>query len=476
MRKFLSRYHPRYVRSLVYMLQASEYSIRDYISWLHRVKDFTNVEQRKHLVTTPKAMAMLFLVFATQMVLYGGVFSLLFLSTSPIYIALFVCAFVLSPFILAYGILLPLMLLQFFVQLPVTYFKFLHARKILSHHKSVKIGIAGSFGKTSMRDILLTVLSEGKKTASPSGSYNTPLGISSFVKTLKGDEEVLIFEMGEYYRGDIAKLCNLVQPQIGIITGVNEAHFEKFKDIEETKKTIFELAEYSKERPVYVNGENARARAAAGRHHILYERTGTRAWSVPHAQTGLSGTTFTLLHGDKRLEIKTKLFGLHHIGPLCVAADIGLRLGLSYGQIERGLNKTKPFEHRLEPKTDQNGVVTLDDSYNGNPDGVVAVIDFLTSLSQHRRYYMTPGLVEMGTRTEAVHKEIGRKLADSGIEKVILIKNSVTPYIEQGLRENSFTGEIIWYDDARSAFSALPYLTVKGDVVLIQNDWPDQYA
>ena len=93
-----------------------------------------------------------------------------------------------------------------------------------------------------------------------------------------------------------------------------------------------------------------------------------------------------------------------------------------------------------------------------------------------RRWYVTPGLVEMGDKKEEVHKEIGRKLAHAGIEKVILMRNSVTPFIKQGLQEERYGGEVIWFDKALDAFSALPNLTVKGDVVLIQNDWPDQYA
>jgi UDP-N-acetylmuramoyl-tripeptide--D-alanyl-D-alanine ligase len=129
----------------------------------------------------------------------------------------------------------------------------------------------------------------------------------------------------------------------------------------------------------------------------------------------------------------------------------------------------------LEPKTDASGIVTLDDSYNGNPDGVRAVIDFLASLKGHRRFYVTPGLVEMGPRKEEVHHEIGRELAAAGIEKIILIKNSATPYIEEALKEKNYRGEIMWFDNALAAFAALPLMTVKGDVVLLQNDWPDQY-
>lgn len=476
MRRFISRYHPRFVCSLVYMLQASEYNVRDYLSWLSRVEDFTAVEKRKHLVKTKKALALLVLASVCLVALYGVAIAVLFAYAFPMGIIFFLAFVLVAPVLLEYAILVPLLFLQIFIQGPIARKKIQRVRRILEKHPATKIGIAGSFGKTSMREILRTVLMEGKKVAAPGGSHNTPLGIAAFVETLTSDEEVLIFELGEYYPGDVANLCNMVRPDIGVVTGVNEAHLSKFGDLNSTTKTIFELSDYLGNHPLYVNGDNEQARKCALKNHILYGRNGVDHFTVENPHTDLSGMSFVLVQDLVHIKVQTKLLGLHHIGALSAAADIGVRLGLTVEQISRGLGKTIPFDHRLEPKTDQSGVITLDDSYNGNPDGVAAVIDFLASLKGMRRLYVTPGLVEMGARSERVHWEIGKRLALAGIEKVVLVRNSVTQYIEKGLRENNFRGEVLWYDDAPSAFAALPYLTVKGDVVLLQNDWPDQYS
>jgi UDP-N-acetylmuramoyl-tripeptide--D-alanyl-D-alanine ligase len=241
-------------------------------------------------------------------------------------------------------------------------------------------------------------------------------------------------------------------------------------------KTIYELADYLDDKPTYVSGESELAKKNARAGHILYSRAGAGDAKVENEKTDLSGTSFTLVTGSARMELTSSLLGLHQVGPLAAAADIARRLGLTPQEIRAGIAKTRPFDHRLEPTTDAAGVITLDDSYNGNPDGVQAVIQFLASLTRHRRFYVTPGLVEMGARTEAVHKEIGRALAQAKIEKVILIRNSVTPYIEQGLKKAGYGGEVLWFEEALQAFAALPHLTVAGDVVLLQNDWPDQYA
>ncbi len=474
-KNWLSHYNLRYPHSLVYMLQASEYNVRDYFFWYNRTDDFTNVERRKQLVKTKKALLLLTIAWAIVLFICGLAVYILWFGVAPLKYFLSFLIVLGTPYFLAYGIVIPLLIIKILIQWPAEYLIINKARRQLEAHKAVKIAVAGSFGKTTMREILKTVLSEGKKVAAPPHSYNTPLGISRFVKTLAGDEDVLIFELGEYYPGDIGKLCDLVQPDMGVITGINEAHLQKFKKLERTIKTVYELADYLRNKPVYINNESELTQKNARRGNITYNRTHVGDWKIGDQKTDLTGTSFTFVRKDMKLELKSALLGLHQIGPLATAADIALNLGLSSSQVENGISKTKPFDHRLEPKIDGAGVITLDDSYNGNPGGVKAVIEFLASLKKCRRFYVTPGLVEMGVQTEEVHKQIGNNLAKANIEKIILIKNSVTKYIEQGLREAEFKGDVLWFNDARAVFAALPLLTVKGDVVLLQNDWPDQY-
>ena len=428
MENFLSRYRPQYFRSIAYLLQASEYRIHDYLAWFRNVGDFSAVEKRKVLVRTPKAIVVLVLLWAM-----AGMFLVLaiwiFLFLAPPYNFVFALLFAaVFPYLLAYGIIVPLFMVQFFIQRPIEHLITWRAGKALRRHPAIKIAIAGSFGKTSMREMLGTILAEGKKVALPPHSYNTPLGISAFIKTLTGKEDVIIFELGEYYPGDIRKLCNLTQPDIGIITGVNEAHLEKFKTLDLTAQTIFELAEHFdampkdqsgvlSDRRLYVNEESELAKQHAAPTHILYNRHGVGVWHVANAMTDLEGTSFVLGDESINVEIHSELLGLHQVGPLAAAAHLAMRLGLSPAQVEAGAAKTKPFDHRLEKNVDAHGVITLDDSYNGNPDGVAAVIAFLGSLTGHRRFYVTPGLVEMGSATKTVHQKIGEKLAEAGIEK-----------------------------------------------------------
>lgn len=472
MKHILSRYHPRYVRALIYMMQANEYYPREFLAWYHRTSDFSNIEKRKHLVYTTKAT--LLSIFAWASFLWSwftSAYVIYAIGVPGIFSA--VIGILISPFLLPYILFLALLVLNG-LQIPLEWYIVADAKRILQKHPAVKIAVAGSYGKTSMREILKTVISNGKRVASPGGSHNTPLGIARFIKRLRGDEEVLIFEFGEYYPGDIMRLCRFVEPEWGIITGVNEAHLERFGTLENAAKTIFELADFLGDKPVYVNGANAIVSAHAEPSYIAYSEKGAGDWKVEDAVTGIEGTVIDFSHGGVVLRAQSKLLGLHQVGPLACAANIASRLGLTDEEIRHGISRTKPFDHRMQPRVD-GGVIMIDDSYNGNPDGARVAIEFLKDLEGRRRWYVTPGLVETGSRTEEVHKTIGKELAEAGIEKVVLMRDSVTPFVERGLRENDYKGEIIWFDDALMAYRALPTMTIAGDVVLIQNDWPDQY-
>ncbi len=474
---FLTRYRPRYLRSLVYMLQACDYELLTYLEWYHRTSDFAHVEKRKHLVKTPVARALIGWLWA--MVLVG----LLWLAAwflvadgSPVFRLLVGLWVVLAaPIILAYGLTLPILLGKVLVQFPRNQLATRRVRRRVASHPAVRIGVAGSFGKTTMKEILATVIAAGCKVAATPGNLNTAAGIDRFVGGLAGDEEVLIFELGEYYPGDITRLCHLTYPQQGVITGINEAHIERFKTLDRTVGTIYELADYVGNDQVLVNGESPLVTAHIRPGNREYTRTGLAGWKVTAAKTSLTGTSFVASQGKLRIQAKSALLGLHQVGPLLAAIEVAHGLGMTPKQIEAGLSQTAPFDHRMQPLTVGDYTI-IDDSYNGNPDGARVGIEFLIGLSGHHRTYVTPGLKEVEPQKVEVHQRIGRLLAESGIERVILVRNSATPAIAEGLELGGFKGQLLWYDDGPASFAAIPQLAKAGDVVFLQNDWSDHFA
>lgn len=484
MKNYVNRFAPAYLPTLVYMLQTTEYNIAEYVRWLRRTKNFTQVVRRKKLVRTSKAQAilgMLGLMVTGGIVVLGTSIWVWFATGQFAWLILAALDVVLAPWWLAYGIIPFILVGQLLIQKPQERKIIAAAKYALTQHKGLRIAIAGSYGKTTMKETLQTILAQGKKVAATPGNKNTPLGISQFVSTLKGDEEVLIFELGEYLPGDIQELCELVQPGMGIITGINEAHLEKFKTLEVTTQTIFDLATFLGDKPTYKNGENELVKTKAGENDpLLYTRKGVNGWAVSGTNTSLDGTSFVAKKsqaaGEMTIHAQSGLLGLHQIGPLMTCVDIATSLGLTTEQIEAGIQTTKPFEYRLQPRFGADGVITLDDTYNGNPDGVTAGLEFLTNLKNHRLVYVTPGLVEAGSRVKEVHEQIGRQLAQAKIDLVVLVENSVTPHIQTGLHAANFQGKLMTFPDALTCLAALPNLTKDGDVVLMQNDWPDNYA
>ena len=469
------------------MLQASEYNLGEYFDWFWRVKDFRTVENRKQLDPTTKARLLLAFIRTKSVgtyIIYLGLLAAATIYESTPYLIVGVIWFFLIPYILAFGITLPLYLGKKLIQEPKEHKMILAAQIELAKHSAIKIGIAGSYGKTTMKEILATVLSagfdDGEVKATP-GNMNTPIGISRFVQKLTGNEKVLIFEMGEYYPGDILALSELIQPSIGVITGVNEAHLSKFKTLDRTVATIFELDDYLEGKNVYKNGDNEHIADTAGHDPLIYSIHGVDGWiqtDLKHAN--LNGLEFTLSKAKKSIKVKSKLLGTHQVGPIAAIVAIAIdKLGLSVEQVESGIKDIIAFEHRMEQKALSSGATFIDDAYNGNADGLAAGIRFLEAQGHKEsrsRYYLTPGLVETGDRTEAVHRAIGKQLTETKIEHILLIKNSVTPFIADELEKAGQADKIRWFVDMPAALVALPQMTVAGDIVLLQNDWSDNYS
>jgi UDP-N-acetylmuramoyl-tripeptide--D-alanyl-D-alanine ligase len=482
MQPWLSSYHPRYVRSLVYMLQSSFYDLGETYAWYRRVDDFRRVERRQQLDPTAKARLLLgyLRVIWLLLIVLGVVIIILGLAHhSPLVWLLGLIVLALTPWLLLISLVIPLWLGKSLIQQPRERKIISAAKQKLVMHPATRIAIAGSYGKTTFKDALAIVLAdglgEGVVKATP-GNLNTPLGISRFVAQLSGDEKVLIFELGEFYPGDITQLCDLVEPDMGIITGINEAHLSRFKSLERTVATIFELADYLGDKPCYKNGENDLVARRAGADPLLYSRNGLGDWKVSGAKADLDGVNFKLEKGKNKLHLKSGLLGLHQIGPLVAITDLAVRLGMPNDRVEKAMAKTKPFEHRMQPRTDASGVTIIDDSYNGNPDGMKAGIELLAELKASHRIYITPGLVEAGDRVAEVHRTIGQELAKAKVDLVMLIETSVAPFIEEGLTSAGFAGKVMRYPTMPAALAAMTGLTVKGDMVLIQNDWTDNYA
>ncbi|QQS18565.1 hypothetical protein IPL68_00415 [Candidatus Saccharibacteria bacterium] len=286
---------------------------------------------------------------------------------------------------------------------------------------------------------------------------------------------MVIIEFGEGRPGDVALFSRVVRPTHAVITGLAPAHLDQYKTLQAAAEDIFSVANFVSKEQVYVNAESDAVQGFLQPDFRIYSRSTTLGWRIQKVATNLDGTTFELVKGKKRLKLKSGLVGLHMVGPLAFAAAFALQLGLTEKQVASGIAKTKPFEHRMQPYA-LGGAIIIDDTYNGNVEGVRAGTELLKMLPANRKIYVTPGLVDQGQDSPAIHRGIGRMIAMARPDMIVLMKNSVTQHIAAGLSDTDYSGEVRIVDDPLEFYLNLSSFTAKGDLVLMQNDWPDNYS
>ena len=354
-----------------------------------------------------------------------------------------------------------------------------NAVNTLNRTSIIKIGITGSFAKTSVKEILKTILSQKYRVLATPASYNTPLGIAMSVKMLDSTHDVFIAEMGARQKGDIKELARLVNPKFGVITGVNHQHMESFGSIENTMSTKYELFENLSSDGIGIfssDNENAK---------ILFERFSGEKYlagadgnnSLVYAKNILideRGTTFTLVVDGEEVECSTVLLGTHSVRNICLASAVAYKMGLTAKEIASGVEKIRSIGHRLELVPNNKNIVIIDDSYSANEEGVKSAMEVLDNF-KGRKIVLTPGLVELGKVENLVNFEFGKTLSKHA-DYVIVVGKHNAEMIIKGLIEGGMEKEkIIFAKNLNKGNAILNEMLMEGDVVLFENDLPDNY-
>lgn len=469
--------HPTIV---TYMLQSTEYQVGPYLKWYWRTQNFAAVMHRRTLNPTRRARLVrmaLMTGMGVQAVLGLSCLIVGLKNTEYVELTLFGAALLVSyPVVWAHLITVPLLAVKWLVVTPKDRRLTRQSEAKFSKHPAVKIAVAGSYGKTTMKEILAVVLAEGKKVAATPANKNVSVSHAQFIAAHEdGDEAILIIEYGEGEPGDIARFARTTKPSYGLITGLAPAHLDKYKTLEAAAEDIFSLSGFVDPENIYVNADSISVEPYLKPAFHTYSHDGVDDWRIDDVRVEATGTSFTLHHGKTKLRLHSGLLGRHQVGPLAAAAVLGLRLGLTEEQVTAGIAKTVPFEHRMQ-SYQLHGAWIIDDTYNGNLDGIRAGTALLKELDAKRKWYVTPGLVDQGKETAAIHQEVGRLIAGAKPDIVVLMQNSVTKHIQQGLQEESFEGEIRVEADPLAFYTNLDQFVTAGDVVLMQNDWTDNYA
>jgi UDP-N-acetylmuramoyl-tripeptide--D-alanyl-D-alanine ligase len=360
------------------------------------------------------------------------------------------------------------------------------AKKRLRQYAPTVIGITGSYGKTSTKYFLQTILSERYHALKTPQSFNTLMGVCRVVnEELQPQHQVFVVEMGAYQRGSIGKLARFVQPQIGMLTAIGPQHLERFKTLENIEKAKYELIAALPASGVAVfNNDDPRCRKLADRtegikvlrYGLDTTQPGLCLWAQDICQSA-QGLGFTLVDGQgNRAPTHTALLGRHNVLNLLGASCVALEMGLSLAEVARALPKIQPAPHRLQLLQGAGGVTVIDDSYNANPIGAAEALEALREFKTGRRVLVTPGMVELGT-IEAEQNEAFGSRAAQVCDYVLLVGPRQTEAILKGLQREDFPRERIRVvKDLTEATAELQRLVQAGDVVLFENDLPDLYA
>jgi UDP-N-acetylmuramoyl-tripeptide--D-alanyl-D-alanine ligase len=360
------------------------------------------------------------------------------------------------------------------------------ARRKLRTLGPTVVGVAGSYGKTSTKELTATILRARWSVLRPPGSFNTPMGLTRVIREqLQPSHEIFVAELGDYEPGDIRFLCDLVGPRIGILTTIGPEHLERFKTMERIVQAKEELIDaLPADGVAVVNQDDPLVRAIGDRAAARGLRVIRYGQTEPGAQvrardlhTDRDGLSFTVeADGQGEARFKVGLLGRHNVMNVLAATGAALALGMSLAEIAAAARRIEPVEHRLQPIQGAGGVLVIDDTYNSNPKGAAEALTVLGELPGNQKVLVTPGMIELAEREAEEHRLLGKRAA-AVCDQVILVGPERTRPIAEGLLAAGFSRDRLHVVASRDAATAhLGTLLRAGDVLLWENDLPDTYA
>lgn len=360
------------------------------------------------------------------------------------------------------------------------------ARASLRECFPLVVGITGSYGKTTTKFCIGSVLAEDRPTLVTPESYNSFLGVTRTInEQLRREHRAFVVEMGMFRRGDISELCELVHPKIGVITAIGPMHLERLGSIEQITAAKGELLHaLPLDGHLITNAEDPRCLELARESHVPVTLFGVESSSAAVLARNVrleDGRTLFDLHLDgpdsPGLPVSAELLGAHNVLNLLAAATVGRVLGIDPVRIARGLGRVQAPAHRLQPIHNRPArIVVIDDAYNSNPEGARAALEVLSQHPAERRLLVTPGMVELGDSEQELNRRFGEQ-AGAVCDIAVLVGPTRTRPIREGLLAGGMQESAIHVVcDIVQATALLGGLTRAGDVVLFENDLPDTYS
>jgi len=347
---------------------------------------------------------------------------------------------------------------------------------VARHAHVVVVGVTGSSGKTTTKDMLLSVLQRHGETVANVSSLNSEIGVPLTVCRLTPTTAYLVLEMGARGIGHIGYLTRIAPPQIGVVLNVGTAHLGEFGTREAIGKAKAELVQALPATGFAVlNADDpiVAAMASQTQAHVIPvgESAEATVRAIDISLDPQGRASFTLVTDRGSAPVALGLHGEHHVGNALAVAAVALTVGMPLDEVAAALGEARPMSRwRMEVHERADGVTIINDAYNANPDSMRAALKALAVMGEGRRTWAVLGeMRELGPGSATDHEALGRLAVRLNVSRVVAVGDGTQP-IDLGVRrEGSGGGESSWVPDTDAAYELLRQQLVPGDVVLVKS-------
>jgi UDP-N-acetylmuramoyl-tripeptide--D-alanyl-D-alanine ligase len=339
------------------------------------------------------------------------------------------------------------------------------ARRHLEAHKPAVIGITGSYGKTTTKEFVAQLLAVKYETAKTSGSENTELGIArKTLRLIRSSTKYFVVEMGAYTLGEIKAIVDIVHPQTAMVTGIEPQHLALFGSLERIIQAKSEIvAGLPPGGTALFNFSNPYCRQMADTarrerpdlrvlgYAVLDGQTNTPAdLSARVLSATANGVRFEVVDGKETVQISAPVNGLHFVENLAGAILVARLNDLTWDEIQRGCDALQLPDKTMQVSELENKLTLIDDSHNSTPKAFISAVNYLQLFPDKKKIVITPGIIELGPETEAIHRQLGQHLREVNVDRVILTTKDFFAPLQSGLAEHAASA--LCYSDGQAAF------------------------
>ncbi len=336
------------------------------------------------------------------------------------------------------------------------------------------VGVTGSTGKTTTKELIYNVLAQKFKVLKNKGNFNNHIGMPLTLLNIKEEHEIIVLEMGMSNRGEIDLLAEITTPEVGVITNIGICHIENLGSKEEIFKAKMEISHYMDESSVLiVNGDNeylGRLRERDTKYKRVFAglRENNDIYVEEIRDLGDKGIEFSILYGGETHDFKLNVPGIHNVYNGLLAIAVGVHYNISFEKIKDGLSNFYGNEMRMNIVSLDDDMKLINDCYNASPDSVKAALGVLESIESKRKIAILGDMLELGDYSEDAHREVGRMVSRREIDFLITVGNDAENIGKEAIETGLPRKKVFTLANNEAAINLLDTLKQPGDTILVK--------